>query len=115
MRKALFIIILTIISLLSINISIFAQPGNSGWKGSKYHYGTYYADPSEKCYGERKVIRDERDARKVLLRHFKHNREVIGNIKDRNLFFEVEIRGRDNKTIDRIIIDKRTGRIRSVY
>lgn len=115
MRKTLFILILAIFLLLLLNISIFAQPGNSGWKGSKYHYGTYYADPRERCYGERKVIRDERDARKVLLRHFKHDREAIGNIKDRNLFFEVEIRDRDNKTIDKVIIDKRTGRIRSVY
>lgn len=116
MRKTLFIAILsTIFLLLIINIRIFAQHDNGKWKGSKYHYGTYYADPRERCYGERKAIRDERDARKVLLKHFSPSRETIGNIKDRNLFFEVEIRNKDNKIVDRLIIDKRTGRIRSVY
>jgi hypothetical protein len=49
------------------------------------------------------------------MKYFSSGRETIGEIKDRGLFFEVEIKGRDNRTVDRIIIDKRTGRIRSVY
>jgi len=93
----------------------FAQHGNDGWRGSKYHYGTYCTGPQEGQYGERKAVRTERDARKVLLKHFSSGRETIGEIRDRVLFFEVEIKGRDNKTVDRIIIDKRTGRIRSTY
>ncbi|MGQ9571158.1 MAG: hypothetical protein ACUVUQ_10050 [Thermodesulfovibrionales bacterium] len=115
MGKRLFIIILSILLVFLIKVRIFAQPDSNGWKGGKYHYGTYFADPNERCYGERKVIKTERDARRVLLKHFLSGRERIGEIKDRNLFFEVEIRSRDNKTIDKIIIDKRTGRIRSVY
>jgi uncharacterized membrane protein YkoI len=111
----LFIAIFSILIVLSVHFTAFSQPDGSRWKGNKYHYGTYYTDPQEKCYGERKAIKTERDARKILLRHFSPGRETIGEIRDRNLFFEVEIKSRDNKTIDRIIIDKRTGRIRSVY
>jgi hypothetical protein len=115
MKKILFIIILNILLLMLTAYNSFAQHGNNGWRGSKYHYGTYYTSPQEGCYGERKAVRTERDARKVLLKHFSSGRETIGEIRDRNLFFEVEIKGRDNKTVDRIIIDKRTGRIRSAY
>lgn len=109
------IITFSILLVLLVPLTIFPQPGSNGWKDRKYHYGTYYTEPQEKCYGERKAIKTERDARKVLLKHFSTGRETIGEIKDRSLFFEVEIKSRDNKTIDRIIIDKRTGRIRSAY
>ena len=115
MKKILFIIILNIFLLMLTAYNSFAQHGNNGWRGSKYHYGTYYTSPQEGQYGERKAVRTERDARKVLLKHFSSGRETIGKIRERDLFFEVEIKGRDNKTVDIIIIDKRTGRIRSTY
>lgn len=93
----------------------FAQHGENGWRGSKYHYGTYCPGPQEGRYGERKAVRTETEAREELRKYFSSGNETIGEIKDRDLFFEVEIKGRDNKTVDRIIIDKRTGRIRSAY
>jgi hypothetical protein len=87
MKKILFIIILNILLLMLAAYNSFAQHGNNGWRGSKYHYGTYYTSPQEGRYGERKAVRTERDARKVLLKHFSSGRETIGEIRDRNLFF----------------------------
>jgi len=115
MKRILLIIILSIFILAIATFNAFAQHGENGWRGSKYHYGTYYPGPREGRYGERKTVRTKTEARKKLLRYFPYGRETIGEIKDRNLFFEVEIKDRNNKTVDRIIIDKRTGRIRSVY
>lgn len=115
MKKILYIIILTILVLMLADYNAFAQHGKNGWRGSKYHYGTYCPGPQKDRYGERKAVRTEREARKELRKYFTSEKETIGEIRDRDLFFEVEIKGRDNKTVDRIIIDKRTGRIRSTY
>jgi len=115
MKRILLIIILCSFILIIATFNAFAQQSENGWRGRRYHYGTYYPGPREGCYGERKAVRTKTEARKKLLRYFPYGKETIGEIKDRNLFFEVEIKDRNNRTVDRIIIDKRTGRIRSAY
>jgi hypothetical protein len=40
---------------------------------------------------------------------------AINNIREKDWFFEAEIRDKQNNLRDIVIIDKRTGRIRSVY
>ena len=40
---------------------------------------------------------------------------IIRNIKEREWFFEAEILDKNNALIDKVIVDKRTGRIRSMY
>jgi hypothetical protein len=115
MKRISLIIILSILILIIMTFNAFAQPSEKEWRGRRYHYGTYCPALQEECYGERRAVRTKIEARKELLKYFSSGRETIGEIKDRGLFFEVEIKGRDNRTVDRIIIDKRTGRIRSVY
>jgi len=51
----------------------------------------------------------------ILQRYFKNRGVVVGDIKERKGFFEAEIRDENNTLIDRVIVNKRTGRIRSVY
>jgi hypothetical protein len=115
MKRILLIIILSIFILIIATFNAFAQNDENRWRGIKYHYGTYCPALQQECYGERKAVRTKTEAREELMKYFSSGRETIGEIKDRGLFFEVEIKGRDNRTVDRIIIDKRTGRIRSVY
>jgi hypothetical protein len=87
----------------------------NGWKGSRYPYGDYYPGPREGRYGARKAVRTEGEARNILRRYFSPREATIGEIKERNWFFEAEIKDRNNRPVDRVIIDKRTGRIRSIY
>lgn len=118
MKRILLIILIIILSIfifLIATLNAFAQNDENRWRGRRYHYGTYCPALQRECYGERKAVRTKAEARKELMKYYSSGRETIGKIKDRGLFFEVEIKGRDNRTVDRIIIDKRTGRIRSAY
>jgi len=86
-----------------------------GWKGERYPYGHYYHGPREGEYGQRKIIRTEAEARQILMNYFSPQKTVIGKIWEKGWFFEAEIRDIHNTPIDRVIIDKRTGRMRSIY
>jgi len=87
----------------------------NGWKGERYPYGDYYPGPRQGKYGERKIVRTDIEARNMLQKYFSQHKVTIGEIKGRDGFFEAEIRDRNNVVVDRVIIDKRTGRIRSIY
>jgi len=86
-----------------------------GWKGERYPYGHYYPGPRGGEYGQRKIIRTEAEARQMLMNYFSPQKATIGKIWEKGWFFEAEIRDIHNTPIDRVIIDKRTGRIRSIY
>jgi hypothetical protein len=115
MKKVLLTFLLTIFVMILPDSRLLAQNDENGWKGSRYHYGTYCTGPLEKRYGERRAVRTEGEARRELLKYFSPEKEIIGEIKDRGFFFEAEIKDKDNKIVDKVIIDKRTGRIRSIY
>ncbi len=52
----------------------------------------------------------------ILKRYFSQYKDInITNITERRFFFEAEIRDKDQNLIDIVIVDKRTGRIRSIY
>jgi len=78
-------------------------------------YGDYYSGPRWGWYGAKKEVRTPNEARKVLRGYFRNENVGIGNIKERKRFFEVDIQDKNNTPVDRVIIDKRTGRIRSIY
>jgi len=65
-------------------------------------------------YGEKSTVMDEAEAHKILGEYFQGDVK-IGNIKERKFYFEAEIRDRQGRLIDKVIIDRRTGRIRSIY
>ncbi len=82
-----------------------------------------YANATEKAklagdsrgFGERRAITTHKEARAMLREYFSTKDVIIGEIIEKELFFEAEIRGKDNALIDKVIIDKRTGRVRSIY
>ncbi|MEW6109689.1 MAG: hypothetical protein AB1632_11060 [Nitrospirota bacterium] len=78
-------------------------------------YGDYKKDSANSGYGEKKPVNTIEEAKKVLNNFFKGKKIQIGEIREKDLFFEAEIKDRNNNIIDKVIIDKRTGRIRSIY
>ena len=80
-------------------------------KGEKYPYG----GSREGAYGEKKEVLTPGDAEKILRQYFSKKNVTIGEIREKDLYFEAEVRDKDNKVIDKVIVDKRTGRIRSIY
>jgi hypothetical protein len=78
-------------------------------------YGAYKKDPAESSYGENRPVTSIEEARRVLKEYFAKKDVRIGEIREQKFFFESEIRDKNNNLIDKVIIDKRTGRIRSTY
>jgi hypothetical protein len=79
-------------------------------------YGTYKRGGSaESGYGEKRPVASASEARRVLEGYFAGKGVRVGKVRERELFFEADILGRNGQVVDRVIVDKRTGRIRSIY
>lgn len=78
-------------------------------------YGDYKKGASDKGYGEKRPVATIEEAKQVLAEYFAKKDVRIGEIREKELFFEAEIRDKNNNLIDKVIVDKRTGRIRSIY
>jgi len=76
-------------------------------------YGSYTPEPG-RWYGHRRHKLNGGEARQILIRYYKPKGLKVGRLSDRNEFFQTDIY-RGNVFVDRIIIHKATGRIRSVY
>ncbi|MCL4491529.1 MAG: PepSY domain-containing protein [Nitrospirae bacterium] len=74
-----------------------------------------YGGSKSGAYGEKKAVATAEDARKILKEYFSKKDVEIGEIKEKELYFEAEIRDKNNRPVDKVIVDKRTGRIRSIY
>ena len=66
-------------------------------------------------YGEKKPVLTRDEAHKILKEYFSKKEVKIGEIMEKELYFEAEIWDKNNRLIDKVIVDKRTGRIRSVF
>jgi hypothetical protein len=66
-------------------------------------------------YGERRAVRSRGDAQRMLNDYYMRRSMRIGPIREDRFYYEADILDRNNRFMDRVIIDKRSGRIRSVY
>lgn len=73
------------------------------------------AASEEKDYGEKKPVTSEKEARAALEEYYKGKDVKVGEITEKELYFEAEIRDSKGHLTDKVIIDKRTGRVRSIY
>jgi hypothetical protein len=94
--------------------------GGSAWAmnghgGGHHPYGGYCCGPRWGWYGAKNPVRTEKDARERLEKYYEGQDVIIGNIVQQRMHFHVEIRDRQDTVVDRVIIDRRTGRIRSLY
>jgi hypothetical protein len=66
-------------------------------------------------YGEKQEIATAGDALKVMKKHFAGREVIIGEVVERERYFEAEVMDKKKTVIDKVIVDKRTGRVRSIY
>jgi hypothetical protein len=68
-------------------------------------------------YGARKPVRTTDEAKQVLEQYFEATGKKIGigYIEERRWFFVAELLNPEGSLVDKAIVDKRTGRIRSIY
>jgi hypothetical protein len=92
-------------------VSVLASAADAGDRQSRdYPYGE-----SRGGYGEKRAVSSMQEARRTIKEYFSRRDVRIGDIRERELFFEADIRDRRGAFVDKVIIDKRTGRIRSTY
>lgn len=107
-------LILTILLITFVVLPASDVQAMNGWHGGTYPYGDYC--PMWGWYGARKSVSTANKARKILEVYFSSDEEIkIGKIKERRWFFEAEILDKNNALVDVVIVDKRSGRIRSIY
>ena len=117
MRFFLTILAITIITLLTMPRESFAQHHGWGWYEGR-PYGDYC--PGRRWggpYGMRRAVTTSDEAKQVIERYYKARQKavIVSRVEERRWFFLAEILDKDGKVADEIIIDKRTGRIRSIY
>jgi hypothetical protein len=81
-------------------------------------YGNQYSPQNGPQYQQPQRQLGERDARAVLENYLNSRRNPnlkLGKIEDEGNAFEGEILTRNNSLVDKLLVDKNTGEIRSVY
>ena len=113
------VMILMAIVLISLPVASSAQPWRHGMhdKYERPPYGQFCPGQRGDPYGARRLVRTTDEAKQVLEQYFEGTgRKVgIGNIEERRWFFIAELLSPEGVLIDKAIVDKRTGRIRSIY
>ena len=99
-----------------------AQPGGRGPGGQDSYegmpYGRYCPGPRwGRPYGARKTVKTADEAKQAIETYFADSGQTVQVVKieGKRWYFEADIANPDGKLIDKVIIDRRTGRIRSIY
>lgn len=77
-------------------------------------YGDYCRNSSSGAYGARQPVATEEDARRLLQNYFTGRNLTIRIIRERPMVFVAETFDQKGHLVDRVIIHKRSGRIRSI-
>jgi hypothetical protein len=89
-----------------------ADPGPRYYRAAPF---SPYGGPRRDDYGERRAVRSRGEAQRVLNDYYMRRSMRIGPIRENRFYFEADVLDRNNRFMDRVIIDKRSGRIRSIY
>jgi hypothetical protein len=103
------------ILLLFLMPAVFFHCGPFAYAQDASPYNDFRKSRTETRYGEKRPVASAEEAKKVLIDFFREKDVRIGQITEKELFFEAEIRDKNNELIDKMIVDKRTGRVRSIY
>ena len=111
--KGVVVIVSAVASLGAAPSVALADGGCScGWCDRR-PYGK--ASPGEgQRYGTKDPVATEEEARKRLEAFYRDEDLVVGQISERPLYFEASVKHKDGRLVDRVIVDKRSGRIRSI-
>jgi hypothetical protein len=88
----------------------YVQPQPVPHRQYKYQYGT-----PKNWYGQRRAIPNAYEAGRIMGQYYQGRDVRIGPVIERDIFYQADVRDARGALIDKVIIDKRTGRIRSIY
>lgn len=99
-------------------LSLSPAEGFAMMHGTGHHmgrYGGYCKGPRWGWYGARRQVNTEKEVRELVSEFLTDTDLTIGDIEDKEIYFEAEIKDEDGQVVDLLIVDKRTCRIRSAY
>lgn len=113
--RIVYLIIFLFVTLTLPLVSVAQPMGRGMYRGVPY--GHYCPGMQWGPYGVRKPVGTAEQAKRVIDLYLAGNNQelTVGSITEKNWYFEAEILDRDKKVTDRVIVDKRSGRIRSIY
>ena len=88
--------------------------GDMGGHGGMGAFGSYPSGAGWGSYGARTSVQTGKDAKAILQQYYAKDRVKIGRIMERKGYFEAEIKAENGRVVDVVIIDKGSGRIRSI-
>lgn len=79
-------------------------------------YGYYGQGHRKKInYGERLAVKSEEEALSLVLEFYSSMNVKVIPLRENRRFYKMEVRDLDDNILDIVIVDKFSGRIRSVY
>jgi len=66
-------------------------------------------------YGARRPVSSVSDAFEQLTKYFSGQEMVVSDVTEKQWRFEADLLDSSGKVVDRVMIDKRSGRVRSIY
>ncbi|KAA0889679.1 hypothetical protein ET418_12940 [Oryzomonas rubra] len=111
--KSLFMagVSLLLAAILNTEASACRSCMNQGWNST---YNGYCNNQNWGWYGARKSVTSIEEARRTLEEYYAGSEVMVGRITEKTGYFQADILSRGNKLMDRVIIHKRSGRIRSI-
>ena len=79
-------------------------------------YGHYWRSYKWGWYGAKRIVKTPVEANEIILQFYVPQKGIrIHRVIETPLFYQAEIINSKGVLVDKVIIDKRTGRIRSIY
>ncbi len=79
-------------------------------------YGHYWRSYKRGWYGAKRAVKTPVEANEIILQFYVPKQGIrINRVIESPLFYQAEIINSKGVLVDKVIIDKRTGRIRSIY
>jgi hypothetical protein len=101
---------------MTMLLLVMSVPVYAGDNDMENNNVTPYGDYCRECtlYGICKEVIAPEDAVMVLDRYYRHKGYRLGTIYHRGRFIEAEIY-KNKRQVDKVVFDRKTGRLRSIY
>ena len=115
MKEKVFSIIAVVGIMASSVVPVFAGESCGTDHCCCSPFGSYCTGAKCGWYGARTSVKTAVEAAQIIKTYFQADKVTVANIKEKELYFEAEVRDNGNALVDVVIVDKRTGRLRSIY
>ena len=113
MKKLVLITAFLALTSLAMPDDVFAMMHGQG--RHMRPYGGYCKGPRWGWYGAGRQVKTVEEVKELVTDFLDDTALSTGEIQGRKTYYEVEIKDEGGEVIDLLIVDKRTGRIRSAY